>query len=258
MNLCVDVGNSTIVMGFFEQKKLVNKLILTTNDKRTEDELYSFIKQQNMLHNFDINSVNKIIYSSVVPSLNRKFKNALSKLYKANILTIEPGIKTGLPIKVDNPLEIGNDLIADLVGAKDKYGYPLLICDLGTASKILVLDNTGTFICCVITPGLKMGSNSLTKNTALLPEISLEIPKTLIAKNTVDAMNAGLLFGHAEMINGLCRRYEKELGYSCKKVVTGGCSVGFDKLLDSDFIIDQDINLYGLNLILERNFDNAK
>ena len=154
---------------------------------------------------------------------------------------------------MDNPLEIGNDLIADLVAAKEKYGYPTLIADLGTASKILLLDKTGTFVSCLIMPGLTLSAQSLSDKAALLPEVSLIAPNTVLAKNTLTAMNAGIVYGHADMISGLINRYEKELGYPCKHVLTGGGATYLKDILNDDFIYDQNLNLDGLNIIVNKN-----
>ena len=155
--------------------------------------------------------------------------------------------------KVDNPLEIGNDLIADLVGAKEKYGYPCIIADLGTASKILLLDKTGTFISCLIMPGLTLSAESLSNKAALLPEVSLIAPKSVIVKNTLGAMNAGIVYGHADMILGLINRLEKEIGYPCKHVLTGGGATYIKEIVKDNFIYDKDLNLDGLNIIINKN-----
>ena len=185
--------------------------------------------------------------------MNLPIINALKELTNIDPILIGPGTKTGLAIKVDNPLEIGNDLIADLVSAKEKYGYPTLIADLGTASKILLLDKTGTFTSCLIMPGLTLSAQSLSNKAALLPEVSLIAPNTVLAKNTLSAMNAGIVYGHADMILGLINRIEKELGYSCKHILTGGGSIYIKDILKDDFIYDQNLNLDGLNIIVNKN-----
>lgn len=253
MNVCIDVGNTTISVGLFEGSKKIEKLSFTTDLIKTEDEYASLIFQQINAKGIDIKKVDKIIYSSVVPGINRPLKEAFSMIFKKEIMTIGPGFKTGLSIKVDNPSEIGNDLIADLVGAKEKYGYPVLIADLGTASKILLIDKNGTFSSCVILPGISLSATTLSRRAALLPDVSLETPKTIIAKNTVSAMNAGIVFGHADMIIGLIKRYEKELGYPCKHILTGGGAYYIKTIVENEFIHDSWLNLEGLNFLIERN-----
>ena len=253
MNICIDVGNSTIGIGVFKENKLIERMVVNTDPKFTEDEFYQLFKKPFALLNKEDKKIDYIIFSSVVPQVNLPLLNALKKLSDVKPLLIGPGTKTGLAIKVDNPLEIGNDLIADLVGAKEKFGYPCLIADLGTASKILLLDKTGTFVSCLIMPGLTLSAQSLSSKAALLPEVSLIAPDTILAKNTLTAMNAGIVYGHADMILGLVNRYEKELGYSCKHILTGGGAIYVKDILKDNFIYDQNLNLDGLNIIINKN-----
>lgn len=252
MNVCIDVGNTTIAVGFYENDTLIDRISTMTNTNRTEDEYASFILNEMKTRGIDKNKVENIILSSVVPTITRKLKEGLSLVFNKQPMLIGPGIKTGLSIKVDNPSEIGNDLIADLVGAKEKYGYPCLIADLGTASKILLLDKTGTFVSCLIMPGLSLSAASLSSKAALLPEASLETPSTILAKNTLSAMNAGIVYGHLDMISGLIQRYEKEIGYSCKHILTGGGAM-YIKDICEGFIYDPLLNLNGLNNLIRKN-----
>ena len=253
MNICIDVGNSTIGIGAFENNKLVERMVVNTDPHFTEDEFYQLFRKPFAYIEKGQASIEHIIYSSVVPQVNLPLLNALKQLVDVEPLLIAPGTKTGLAIKVDNPLEIGNDLIADLVSAKEKYGYPCLIADLGTASKILLLDKTGTFVSCLIMPGLTLSAQSLSNKAALLPEVSLIAPDSIMAKNTLGAMNAGIVYGHADMILGLVNRYEKELGYPCKHILTGGGAVYVKDILEDDFIYDKNLNLDGLNIIINKN-----
>ena len=253
MNICIDVGNSTIGIGAFKENKLVERMVVNTDPNFTEEQFYQLFKRPFNQVKEGKASIDNIIFSSVVPQVNLPIINALKKLTNIDPILIGPGTKTGLAIKVDNPLEIGNDLIADLVSAKEKYGYPTLIADLGTASKILLLDKTGTFTSCLIMPGLTLSAQSLSNKAALLPEVSLIAPNTILAKNTLSAMNAGIVYGHADMILGLINRIEKELGYSCKHILTGGGSIYLKDILKDDFIYDQNLNLDGLNIIVNKN-----
>jgi len=253
MNLCIDVGNTTINVGLFEDSHLLDQFSLAVDVAKTQDEYAALIKQQVADRNIDTKLVKNIIFSSVVPSLNISLKEAFKSIFKHDLMVIEPGIKTGLSFKVDNPLEIGNDLIADLVGAKEIYGYPCIIADLGTASKILLIDKNGYFSTALIMPGISISAENLTKRTALLPSVSLEKPKSVLAKNTVEAMNAGILYGHSDMILGLVHRIEKELGYSTKHILTGGGAIYTKEILKDAFIYDPNINLIGLNIIIKKN-----
>lgn len=253
MNICIDVGNSTIGIGAFKDNKLIERMVVNTDTRFTEDEFYQLFKSCFANFNKGNEKLDNIIFSSVVPQINVSLLSALKKLSDIEPLLIGPGTKTGLSIRVDNPLEIGNDLIADLVAAKEKYGYPCLIADLGTASKILLLDKTGTFVSCLIMPGLTLSAESLSNKAALLPEVSLIAPKSIMAKNTLSAMNAGIVYGHADMITGLIKRYESELGYTCKHILTGGGAVYVKEIMQNDFVYDQNLNLEGLNIIINKN-----
>ena len=254
MNICVDVGNSTIGIGIYKNNALIERMIFNTDIRLTEDEFYHLFKKQFNELNLPNEKVDNIIYSSVVPPINLSIINTLKNIFKINPLLINVNTKTDLGLKVDNPIEeIGNDLIADLVGAKSKYGYPCLIADLGTASKILLLDKDGDFASCLIVPGLTLSANSLSNKAALLPEVSLIAPKSIVAKNTLAAMNAGIVYGHADMITGLISRYEKELGYPCKHILTGGGAIYVKEILGEDFIYDKNLNLDGLNIIINKN-----
>ena len=253
MNICVDVGNSTIGIGVYKNDALLERMTFNTDDRLTEDEFYRLFKKSFNELGLNVNEVNNVIFSSVVPQVNLPLMTALKQLFNQEPILIGPGTKTGLSIKVDNPMEIGNDLIADLVGAKEKYNYPSIIADLGTASKILLLDKSGTFSACLIMPGLTLSAISLSNKAALLPEVSLIAPKTVLAKNTLSAMNAGIVYGHADMINGLIARLEKEIGYPCKHILTGGGAMYVKEILGDSFIYDRNLNLDGLNIIINKN-----
>ena len=253
MNICVDVGNSTIGIGIYQNNALIERMIFNTDIRLTEDEFFHLFKKQFNELNLPNEKVEHIIYSSVVPPINLSIINVLKSIFNVEPMLITNNTKIDLPLKVDNPLEVGNDLVADLVGAKDKYGYPCLIADLGTASKILLLDKDGAFISCLIMPGLTLSANSLSSKAALLPEVSLIAPKSILVKNTLGAMNAGIVYGHADMITGLIKRYEKEIGYPCKHILTGGGAVYLKEILGDNFIYDKNLNLDGLNIIINKN-----
>ena len=253
MNICIDVGNSTIGIGVFKDNKLIERKIIDTNLESTDEDFYQLFKGLFDDLSKEKEEITSVIYSSVVPQINNYLLAGLKKLIEFEPLLIGPKTVTDLEIDVDNPSEIGNDLIADLVGAKEKYRFPCLIADLGTASKILLLDETGTFTSCLIMPGLTLSAESLSNKAALLPEVPLTMPKTIMASNTLSAMNAGVIYGHADMILGLTKRYEEELGYPCTHILTGGGAIYLKDILQSDFIYDQNLTLDGLNIIINKN-----
>ncbi len=254
MNLCVDVGNTTIGFGVFDENNLILKMKFQTDRYKTETEFSLGIKDLFIKNKFDINKIDKIIYSSVVPLVNHPLKSALIDVFKCKVMSISSGIKTGIMMKIDNPNELGNDLVA----GKNLYSYPLLIVDLGTASKILLIDKDGYFSSALIMPGLFVSANALTDSTKLLPSVGLESSRKFLAKNTIEAINNGLLYGHSEMIKGLINRFEEELGYKCKVILSGGASFYLKDLLPSSYIYEQDLVLKGLNILLNKNWGNLK
>ena len=255
MNLCIDVGNTTIGVGFFKEEQLFKRLSFTVDTKKTSDEYISVIERTLKDLSLDAKPIDRIIFSSVVPSVNDELISAVKAIFNKEPLLIAPGVKTGLPVHVDNPSEVGNDLIAVMVGAKEKYGYPCLITDLGTATKVLLIDKSGAFVSCMIMPGMALSVSALTNRAALLHEISIKAPKSVMAKNTVDAINAGVTYGHADMIDGIITRYENELGYKCKHILTGGSAIYLKDILKNEFVYDETLCLEGLNRILIRNED---
>ena len=255
MNLCIDVGNTTIGVGFFKEEQLFKRLSFTVDTKKTSDEYISVIERTLKDLSLDAKQIDRIIFSSVVPSVNDELISAVKAIFNKDPLLIAPGVKTGLPVHVDNPSEVGNDLIAVMVGAKEKYGYPCLITDLGTATKVLLIDKSGAFVSCMIMPGMALSVFALTNRAALLHEISIKAPKSVMAKNTVDAINAGVTYGHADMIDGIITRYENELGYKCKHILTGGSAIYLKDILKNEFVYDETLCLEGLNRILIRNED---
>ena len=255
MNLCIDVGNTTIGVGFFKEEQLFKRLSFTVDTKKTSDKYISVIERTLKDLSLDAKQIDRIIFSSVVPSVNDELISAVKAIFNKEPLLIAPGVKTGLPVHVDNPSEVGNDLIAVMVGAKEKYGYPCLITDLGTATKVLLIDKSGAFVSCMIMPGMALSVSALTNRAALLHEISIKAPKSVMAKNTVDAINAGVTYGHADMIDGIITRYEDELGYKCKHILTGGSAIYLKDILKNEFVYDETLCLEGLNRILIRNED---
>ena len=254
MDIVIDVGNSTIQVATFVDDKLMLKSSFSTDSNRSVDEIFAFIDGQNKLHNINPLEAEYLLLSSVVPSINDALRSALKKAYpKAKLLSMANKIKTGLAMKCDNPSEVGQDLIADMVAAKEKYGYPTIVVDLGTASKILLIDKDGFFSSAAIMPGLKISARSLFEKGEQLPQISLTTPKKMIGRNTIDCMNIGIIYGHLDGFMGIVNRTIKEIGYPCKKVLTGGASFYVKDIVDDDYIIDDDLCIEGLKLILDKN-----
>lgn len=251
-NICVDVGNSCVKIGIFNLDKLEFSFQFDVSNK-TSDEFYYVIL--NIIKSNQIEIVeNNLIYSSVVPSLNLSLRSALERVFKPmNILSLQDKIKTGLALKVDNPNEVGTDLIASMVGAKKKYGAPTIVVDTGTATKVLLLDKDNFFSGAAFMPGLVLSSLSLADKAEQLPKVALDIPKRVASRNTIDCMNSGLIFGHADAIKGLIERFEEEIGYKCHRVITGGVASILKDVMRTDIVYDPFLVLEGLNEILNKN-----
>ncbi len=254
MLLCVDIGNTNITLGFYEGETLCFTARLSTNPHRTADQYAFEIKNVVELNGYDYNSIEDAVVCSVVPTVGSAVNRAIVKLCDIVPLNIGPGVKTGLNIKIDNPAQLGADLVAGAVGALESYHTPCIIIDMGTATTISVLDQNGCFLGGTISAGVGLTLNALVGNTSQLPSVSLEAPKTVIGSNTADCMRAGLIFGTAAMIDGLIDRIEDEL--SCKPtiVATGGRSREIiSNCSRSEIIYDENLLLDGLRAIYAKN-----
>lgn len=253
MVLTLDVGNTNIVIGGFLNDKLAFVSRIATDTKKTEDEYAVLFKNIAELHNVADTEVNGAIISSVVPPLTNTLKLALSTVFGVNALAVGPGIKTGINIKCDNPVSVGADLICACVAAHYIYGSPSLIVDMGTATKMMVVDESGTFTGAAIIPGVNMGLKALASGTAQLPQISLEAPKSVIGKNTIDCMRSGVVFGNACMIDGMIDRFTSEAGENLKVIATGGLAESIVPYCNSEITLDKNLLLKGLYLIYKKN-----
>lgn len=252
MILVVDIGNTNILIGVYQNEKLISTY-RTLTDKRKSSDDYA-INMRIFLDKISSKvNIRGAIISSVVPILTNTIKKAISSLFNIRPLIVSPKIKSGVLLKMDNPCEVGADLISVSVGAIKKYGYPSLIIDLGTATKIISIDNKGSFVGGVVMPGIKISMEALVGKTAQLPEVSLEAPKLVIGKNTFDSMKSGIVYGHISAIEGTIKRMEEELGYTTKHILTGGYAKVVRDHLDTDMIFDEFLILEGLLYIYLKN-----
>ena len=254
MKLCVDVGNTTIYFGFYNEDKLTCKFALMSSLDKLEDEYHSSLKLLVEQYKINPSEVTHTLYASVVPHLNEILLSVTKKMFiNSLIYELDSSSPHNIKMDIDNPKELGSDLIADLVASKAKYSLPLIAIDLGTATKLLLLDKDEAFKSALIMPGVEVSANSLFSKAALLPEVDLTSYSSLLnSKNTVDCIKHGILYGHAESIKGLIARYENELGYSLNKVVTGGNASLLKGLLPNDYIFDDNLVLDGELIILNR------
>ena len=253
MILTIDIGNTNIVLGGFVDDELTFVARIATNANKTEDEYATKIKSVLTLHNVEKSTVKGAIISSVVPPLNSVMKRAIQYVYGVEPIMVGPGIKTGIKIHCDNPASVGADLITACVAAHFTYGSPCLVIDMGTATKIMVVDENGTFIGVSIGPGVGMGVKALASGTAQLPQISLEAPKSVIGKNTVDCMKSGVVFGNACLIDGMIERFNEEMGAELPVYATGGLSSTIIPHCKHKITLDDNLLLKGLNILYKKN-----
>lgn len=253
MVLAVDIGNSNIVLGCFENNEILFIERLSTNQNSTALEYTIMIKNILELNNLSTHAIEGGIISSVVPSVTHTLRDAMIRLTGKPVMVIGPGVKNGLKIKLDNPAQLGSDRVADAVAAVNNYPSPLIIIDMGTATTISVIDKDKNFLGGMIIPGLRVSLDSLTNRTSQLPKISLDPPKRVIGSNTIDCMKSGIIYSNASSIDGIIDRIEEELGYKCTVISTGGLSRAIIPYCKHDITIDDQLLLKGLMIIYNKN-----
>ncbi|MEG2597148.1 MAG: type III pantothenate kinase, partial [Oscillospiraceae bacterium] len=229
-----------------DQEKIYFVGRMATDRSKTEDEYAIGFKNIIELNGFDPQSIEGSILSSVVPPLGNVLKEAIQKTTGTTPLIVGPGVKTGLNIKIDNPAQLGSDLVVNAVAAIREYEKPLIIFDMGTATTLSVINSAGSYLGGMIVPGVKVSQETLTARTSQLPSISLEPPQKVIGTNTIDCMKSGAIYGNAAMLDGMIERVEEELGEIATVVATGGLSKCIVPYCNKKIICDNDLLLKGL------------
>ena len=248
MILAIDIGNTNIVVGCIEEKKIYFIERISTNHTKTELEYAIDLKTILDIHHIKRPDIEGAIISSVVPQITNAVKLAVEKILKKQPMILGPGVKTGL-----NPGEMGADRVADAVAALAQYPVPLVIVDMGTATTISVLDDRKRYIGGMIMPGVRISLDALTSRASQLSGISIEEPKRLIGRNTVDCMKSGILYGNAAAVDGIVDRIEEELGQKVTVIATGGMSRKIIPHCKREMILDCDLLLKGLQVIYDKN-----
>ena len=253
MILAVDIGNSNIVLGCFDENEILFEDRLSTDRDSTVLEYAVIIKTSLEMHHLEYEQITGAIISSVVPSVTENVQQAIFRLIGQQAMVVSPGMKTGLNILLDDPKQLGSDRVADAVGAIGEYPCPLIIVDMGTATTISVIDRNKNFLGGMIIPGLQVSLDSLANRTSQLPHVSLDEPKKVIGTNTVDCMKSGIIYSTAGSIDGAIDRIEQELGESCTVVSTGGHARKIIPHCHHEILIDPYLLLKGLMAIYEKN-----
>jgi len=253
--LVVDVGNTNIVLGIYRGNELAGSWRLATSRDRTADE-YGILAQQ-LLGEF-ASSLDGAIVSSVVPPLNFSIKSMIEQRFGLEPLFVEPGVKTGIAIHVDNPQEVGADRIVNCVAAFERYGGPSIIVDFGTATTFDVVTENAEYVGGVIAPGISISAEALFARASRLPRVDIRRPPTVIGTNTVVNMQSGLYFGYLGLVDGILARMKAELPPLKKVLATGGLAPLLAR--DSEHIeeVVDDLTLEGLKIIWDRNRATAR
>jgi type III pantothenate kinase len=253
MLLAVDVGNTNITIGVFAGSKLKATWRVATGVHRMPDEYASLLLHLFERQGIDASKITDAILCSVVPPLAGVFEEMYRRYLKVSPLVIEAGVKTGVRISMDNPREVGADRIVNAVAAHHLYGGAVIVIDLGTATTFDAVSEEGDYLGGAIAPGIAIATEALFARTAVLPRVELTHPKRAIGRNTVAAMQSGIVFGYAGLIEGIVGRIREELGGKAKVVATGGYA---ELLARETPVIDEvnpDLTLIGLHLIYEMN-----
>lgn len=253
MLLAIDIGNTNIKLGVFEDDKLEAVWNLATDIHHTSDEYGGVVLNLMEREKVLTSKIAGVVLCGVVPPLQHTFVEMCKKYLNTKSLVVEAGVRTGMRIRLDNPREVGPDRVVNAVAAQNLYGKPLIVVDLGTATSFDVVSKEGDYLGGVIVPGIGIASDALFARTAALPRIELARPQQVIGRNTISAMQSGIIFGYIELIGGMIRRIEEELGSKAKVIATGGQAYPFAEEIAAIDIINPNLTLIGLRLIYEMN-----
>lgn len=254
MLLVFDVGNTNMVLGIYKDKKLIKDWRINTDKEKTSDEYGMLISNLFKYDDVDMDDIEDVIISSVVPNVMHSLENFCIKYCNKKPLVVGPGIKTGLNIKYDNPKQVGADRIVNAVAGIEKYGYPLILVDFGTGTTFCAISEKGEYLGGTIAPGIKISSEALFQRASKLPRVELQKPGMAICKSTVSAMQSGIIYGYVGLVEKIISMMKEELNCGPVKVVaTGGLSSLIASETDSIDYVDKFLTLEGLRVIYEKN-----
>ena len=253
MLLCIDIGNTNLVFGLWDGGKWLDRWRVRTVQNKMPDEYAMLMKTLLTERGYALEDVGRVAIASVVPRLKSVFQELFLRYFGIEPLIIGPGVRTGLKIRIDNPVELGADLVADAVAAYSRFNTACIIVDFGTATTFSAVSKEGEFMGVAIAPGIEVAADALSSKAAQLPRINLVAPPKAIGTNTIHSMQSGLIYGYIGLVEGLIQRIREEIGGEAVVVATGGLSEVLAPLTKEIEEIDADLTLEGLRIIMERN-----
>ena len=253
MILAIDIGNTNIVVGCIDEEKIYFTERLSTVHTKTELEYAVDLKTVLDIYHIKRTDIEGCIISSVVPQITDIAKLAAEKILKKEVMVLGPGVKTGLNIVMDNPGQLGADLVADAVAGLASYPVPLVVIDMGTATTISVVNSKKQYVGGMIMPGVGISLDALTARASQLIGISIDAPRHIIGKNTIECMKSGVLYSNAAALDGIIDRIEEELGEKTTVIATGGLAKKIVPHCRKEIILDEELLLKGLMLIYRKN-----
>ena len=253
MLLAIDIGNTNIVVGVFDGEKLKATWRLGTDVHKLEDEYAALMLNLLSMKGLAFADIDDAIISSSVPPLVTVFEELCRRYFEATPMVVGPGIKTGVRISIENPREVGADRVVNAAAAHKLYGGPLIVIDFGTATTLDAVSEEGDYLGGAIAPGIVISSEALFEHAAKLPRVELVRPPKAIGRNSVSAMQSGIVFGYVGLIEGLVARMQKELGGTAKVIATGGLANIIASETGVVDAVELDLTLVGLRLIYELN-----
>jgi type III pantothenate kinase len=257
MLLTIDVGNTSIALGVFEGPRLIKHWKIRSEREKTCDEYGITLMNLFSLFGLKRTKVKSVILCSVVPPLTPVFQELARRLFQIKALVVGPGLKTGMPILYENPLEVGADRVVSAVAAFSKYGGPCIVVDFGTATTFDAISPKGEYLGGAIAPGMQIAAEALYLRTAKLPRIEIRKPRKPIGRTTVASMQSGIYFGYVGLVSGIIQEIEKELGEEAKVLSTGAMGAFIHGEIASIDFYEPHLVLHGLRLIHERNQEGS-
>ncbi len=253
MLLTIDVGNTNIVYGLFQESRLRHQFRVESARGRTADEYAVQLRALLDMHSVDRQSVHAAILACVVPSLTEPMVGLVRRVFARDAMIVGPGIRTGMAILIENPREVGADRIADAVAGYDKAKGGVIVVDFGTSTNFDCVTPKGEYLGGVLAPGLQISADALFARAAKLPRVEIVRPPRVVGKNTVHAMQSGIVYGYVGLVDGIVERLKAELDYPCAVIATGGLAPLIAPLSKTIVEVDDILTLVGLRILHERN-----